>query len=176
MNRLLNIRLGLALFVLLGLAIPTLADEAKGTLRSIYEDKRQVVLKGVLRDTIYDLSKDAKLCVDGKKVKIGELRVGDQVTIEFQKSGDRMMAGEIRALRKATETTGTVRGAIADTHQLILKGILKDTTYQLEKEAIVWVNGKERKLADLREGDHVRVTFENRGEKLMASEVCLMRK
>jgi len=54
--------------------------------------------------------------------------------------------------------------------------VIKDATYQLDKDATIWVNGKQGQLADLREGDHVRVTYEQRGEQNVATEVTLKRK
>jgi Cu/Ag efflux protein CusF len=177
MMRLPSVRLGIALMFLVALASIASAEEAKGTVKSVNAEKAHLVIKGILNDTTYDLNKDAKLCLDGKKAKLADLREGDHVTIEYMKAGDnRLMAAEVRALRKATETTGTVRGAVSEKHELILKGILRDTTYQLEKDATIWINGKEGKLADLREGDQVRLTFEQRGDQNMASEVTMLRK
>jgi Cu/Ag efflux protein CusF len=177
MNRLPIVRLAVAVAFVLGLAGVVSAEETKGTIRAVNPDKGEIVVKGILSDSTYELNKDARLCLDGKKAKVGDLHEGDHVTIEFLKAGDnRLRAAEVRALRKATETTGTVRGAMSEKNQLILKGILKDTTYQMEKDAMVWINGKEGKLADLREGDQVRITYEQRGDQLMAAEVTLMRK
>jgi Cu/Ag efflux protein CusF len=177
MFRLPTIRLGVAMLFLVVLATTVSAEEAKGTIRSISADKAEVVVKGIVSDTTYELNKDARLCLDGKKAKIGDLQEGDRVTVEFDKTKQgHLKASEVRALRKATETTGTVRSADAQKNQLTLKGIVKDTTYNLEKSTVVLINGKEGKVADLREGDQVRITYEQRGDQLMASEVCMHKK
>ena len=86
------------------------------------------------------------------------------------------MASEVRGLRKCQEATGTVRGTLAEKNHLIIKGVLKDTTYHLEKDATVWVNGKKVNLADLRENDAVRITFEERGDVLVAHDVFMTTK
>jgi len=176
MFRLSNVRQALVLVLVLALAGAVSASDTKGTVRTVKTDKNEIVVKGILNDTTYELTKDARVCLDGKKVKLGELRDGDHVMIEYQKTGDRFIADEVRALRKASETTGTVRSTASDRNHITLKGLVKDSTYQLENGAMVWVNGKHGSLADLREGAHVRVTYEQRGDQLMASEVTLLRK
>ncbi len=176
MIRLPNIRLGIAMLLSIGLATFASAEEAKGTIASVNAASAQVVIKGVVSNTIYDLSKDARVCLDGGKAKLGDLRDGDQAVIEYKKSGNQMIASEVRALRKASETTGTVRNVNSENSQLVLKGVVKDTTYHLEKNATVWINGKEGRLADLREGDQVRVTYESRGDQLMAAAVSLTKR
>jgi hypothetical protein len=176
MIRLPKIRSGLALVVLLGLTAAVSADEAKGTIKSIFGDKKEVVVKGVVRDTTYELTKDARIWLDGKEVPIKDLREGDKVVIDYLKSGDRFMASEVRGLRKATEATGTVRGVLAEKRHVIIKGVLKDTTYHLEKDATVWVEGKKVEIADLREGDQVRITYEERGDNLVALDIFAMKR
>lgn len=171
MMRLPIVRVGFALMLLLCLTVSASANETKGTIRSVKTDKQEIVLMGILSDTTYELNKDAKVCLDGKQAKLDDLRKGDRVTINFEKSGDRLMASEVRALRKSTDTTGAVRSVVSDKQQLILKGIFKDTTYQLKKGATVWMNGKQGHLADLHEGDRVELTFGQRGDQRMVSAV-----
>jgi hypothetical protein len=176
MSRLPLVRPGFALLLLLGLALSVSADEAKGTIRSVNAQKSEIILKGVLTDTTYEINKDAKFCLDGKKAKVGDLNEGDRVTIDYQKNEQgRLLASEIRALRKATETTGAVRSVDPKRNLVILKGIVRDSTYQLEKDATVWVNGKEGQLADVKEANQVRITYEQRGDLQMAIEVFVLK-
>lgn len=171
MSRLTLVRSFLAILVVLGFTAAVSADDAKGTIKSVFADKKEIVVKGVVRDTTYEMAKDARVWLDGKETNIGELRENDKVHIEYLKSGDRHVASEIRGLRKCQEATGTVRGVLAEKSHLIIKGVLKDTTYHLEKGATVWVGGKKVNLADLRENDQVRITFEERGDVLVAHDV-----
>lgn len=83
---------------------------------------------------------------------------------------------EIRPLRKSETTSGSVRRVMADKLEFVLKGIPKDTTFRLEKDAIVLLDGKEAAFSDLRAGDQVIVTYEKRGNDLMASEVHITRR
>jgi len=176
MIRLFNVRLGYALILVLGLAGAVSASETKGTIRSVNANQNEIVLKGIVSDTTYHLDKNFKVCIDGKKANLGDLHEGDQVAVDYTKTGDRFIAGEVRALRKMSETTGTVRSTASDKNQITLKGLVKDTTYQLENGAGVWINGKQGTLAELLEGANVRITYERRGDQLMASEVCLARR
>jgi aspartate 1-decarboxylase len=176
MIRLPQVRFGLALVVALGLAMTASADEAKGTIKSIFADKNEIVVKGTVSDTTYTLTKDARVWCDGKECKIADLKENDKVVIDYVKTGDRYNASEVRGLRKAQETTGTVRGVVSEKRELVIKGVLKDTTYHLEKDGTVWVNGKKAELADLREGDPVRVTYEQRGEMLAAFDIFMTKK
>jgi Cu/Ag efflux protein CusF len=177
MIRLSRISLGVIAFAVL-LAMPrlVLAEDTKGTVRSINADKNEVVLKGLLKDTTYGLNKDGNVFLDGRKGKIADLREGDRAHIIWNKQGEQMMASEVRCLRKASETTGTVRSVAADKQEFVLKGVIKDTTYRMEKDGNVLVDGRAGALADLKEGDNVIVTYETRGSDLMVSEVRITRR
>jgi Cu/Ag efflux protein CusF len=176
MIRLPKVRMALAFVALLGLAFTASADEDKGTVKSVFLDKNEIVLKGILSDTTYDINKDAKVCLDGRKAKLADLKEGDKVAIDFEKTGDRRKSGEVRALRKATEATGAVRGVNAEKNMLIHRGVLKDANKHHEKDASVWINGKAGELADLREGDQVAVVYEERENMNHATEIRLTRK
>src|SRR5262245_46859278 len=105
MIRLEKVRGVLALLVVLGFAATAAAEEAKGTIKSIFADKNEIVLKGVVKDTTYDVKKDARFWIDGKEVKLADLKENDKVAIEYMKDGERNHASEVRCLRKAQETT-----------------------------------------------------------------------
>jgi len=171
-----NIRLGLALLLLSGLAIPVRASETKGTVRSVKADSNEIVIKGLVAEATYEMSRDTSVCVDGKKSALGDLREGDQVMVHYEKINNRLLASEIRALRNAKEATGTVRSALSDKRQVVLKGVLKDTTYEVDKDATIRGTGKNGTLADLRDGEHVRITYEQRGDQLVARDIHVTRK
>jgi Cu/Ag efflux protein CusF len=166
----------LALALLLTLTTPILADEAKGTIRTANADKGEVALKGIFKDTNYVLNLDATVFLDGRKAKVEDLREGDRAAITYEKDGADLRASEVRGWRKATETTGNIHSLVADKQELVLKGLLKNTTYHLEKDGMVFINGKESNFSDLRPGDHVSITHEQRGDQLMAIEVRATRK
>ena len=152
------------------------AEETKGTIKSVDTEKKEVVLSGLLRNTIYELNKDSQICLDGVKSKIDDLKEGDQAVITYEKKGEHMIASEVRGLRNAQEATGTVRGTFADKREVTLKGLVKDTTYELNKDATVWLNGTKAALTDIREGDQVMITYQQKGNHNMAARVRATRK
>ncbi len=152
------------------------AEETKGTIKSVDPAKNEVVLKGTIRNTIYELNKDAFVCLDGVKAKIGDLREGDQAVIAYQKNGDHFMASQVRGLRNAKEERGTVHDIYADKREITLKGVIKNTTYELEKNGGVWVNGKQAALSDIRAGDDILITYQQKGDRNVAACIVAMRK
>jgi Cu/Ag efflux protein CusF len=167
----------LALGLLVSLAAPTRAEEySKGTIKTVDVGRSEVVLKGVLSDSVFHLDKGAWVVIDGRKSKLGDLKEGDKVTVEYNKKGNDMAATAVRCLRNASETNGAIRFVIANKNQIVLRGTVKDTAYTLDKNAKIYVNRDERNLSDLREGDQVYLTYVQRGDDLMVSEVRCARK
>jgi biopolymer transport protein ExbD len=77
----------------------------------------------------------------------------------------------------AVEAKGTVKTVTPDKHQFVFTDKnAKDWTFDVEKDAKIFVNDKEGKLADLQAGDEVTVTYEKKNDKLMASEIRCKRK
>jgi Cu/Ag efflux protein CusF len=151
-------------------------ETTKGTIKSVDTGRNEVVLSGTIRNTIYELNKDAFVCLDGIKSKLADLKEGDHAVIAYEKRGDHFMASEVRGLRNAQEASGTVRGTFADKREITIKGTIKDTTYELDKNATVWLNGNKASLADIREGDQVLITYQQKGDHLMAACVRAGRK
>ncbi len=152
------------------------AEETKGTIKSVDTTKNEVVLKGAIRNTIYELKKDAAVCIDGKKSNLSDLREGDTVMVNYEKSGEHYMASEVRGLRNAQETTGTVRSTSPDRNEIVIKGIVKDTTYELNKDGTIWLNTGKSSLKDIREGDQVTITYMTRGDQYFANRVRVTRR
>jgi hypothetical protein len=153
-------------------AVNVQADDAKGSIRSVDTGRNEVVLKGAIKDTTYEVQKDAVLWLDGRQCKLGDLKVDDRVVVIYDK-GNRLMTKYIRALRNMEEATGTVRDTLGDKREVIIKGTVKDTTYELTKDATIWISGKQSGLKDLRAGDEVRITYQRRGEHLTANDVVV---
>jgi len=153
-----------------------IADETKGTIKTVDTTRNEVVLKGLVKDSIYDVHKDTYIALDGVKSKLTDLRETDKVVIVYEKKGERMVASEVRGLRAAQEASGTVRGIFTDKNEVTIKGLVKDTTYELNKDAVVWVNGKVGSLKEIREGDNVWVTYQVKGDHNMAAHVRAERK
>jgi len=162
--------------LVLGLTGSVRADEVKGTVRSVFPDRNELVLKGVLKDTGYVVSKDAWISLDGRKCKLADLKEGDKVTMDWGKQGATLITTGIRGFRNASQTTGTVRYVIADKNELVLKGVVKDSVYHLDKNIMITLNGKAANFSDLREGDSVDITYLQNGDRLTTTEIRASRK
>jgi len=166
----------LAVTLSLGLATPAFADVAKGTIRTVHTDQNTLVIKGITSDTTYHLTKEAWVILDGRRVKLGDLNQGDKVYIDYAKQNDRFVATGARCFRNGTETTGTVKHLYADKNEIVLKGVLKDTTYDMDKKHTIYLNGKESNFSDLREGDEVSLTWLKHGDRMLVTEVRATRR
>ena len=164
--------------VALGLCLPMTvrADDVKGTVKSVDTSRNEVVLKGVLKDTVYELNNDGMVWLDGFRCKIADLKADDRAVIFYETKGGHMMASTIRGLRNAQETTGTVKDVFAQKREITLKGTIKNTTYELAKEGTVWVDGKRGELSDIRDGDQVLITYATRGDQYVANDVSVTKR
>jgi len=162
--------------LLLGLATPVFADITSGTIRSVNAERREIVLKGILKDSTYPVTKEALIVLDGRKSELKDLRPDDKASVEWVKNGEQVTCVSLRVLRNSSETNGTIRFVIADKNQLVLKGVLKDTVYNLEKTLAVRLNGKEANFSDLREGDEVVLTYQQSGDRMMVNDIRATRK
>lgn len=162
--------------VVLGSSAALLADEAKGTIKSVDSGRKEVVIKGLIKDSVYELDKDAMIWLDGFRCKIGDLAADDRAVVVYEKRGDHMMASSVRGLRRAQEASGTVADVFKDKNEVTLKGTIKNTTYEMNKNATVWINGKQSALNQIRIGDEVLVTYEQRGDRNVANDVTVLRR
>jgi len=151
-------------------------EAATGKIKTIDTTRNEVVLKGVVKDTGYELVKDAQVWLDGMRSKLSDLRTDDRAAITYEKKGDHLMARTVRALRNAQEATGTVKDSLADKREITLKGVVKNTTYELDKSGTVRADGKQATLKDIREGDQVLITYIQRGDHLMAQDVSVTKR
>jgi len=102
MIRLPKVILGvLVLALLLGLAMPALAAEAKGKIKTVTPDKQEFVLTDAnQKDWTMKVNKDAKIFVNDKEHKLADLQAGDDVIVTYNKEGENLNVSEIRATRK----------------------------------------------------------------------------
>ena|ERR1043166_5178196 len=166
-----------ALALILGVSGRVGAEETTtGKVKSVAPDKNEIVIKGLVSDQAYDLTKEAVIWLDGKKAKLGDLKADDKVTFVFEKKGERMVTRYIRALRNMEEAIGKVSDVITEKREVVIKGTVKNTTYELTKDATIWADGKQGSVKDLRTNDEVRITYERRGDHLMANDVVVVKR
>ncbi len=72
----------------------------------------------------------------------------------------------------AKEAKGTIEKVSADKKELIVKDADgKELTFIMDEDAKIQLNDKDSKLNELKKGDEVTVTFEEKDGKLIASKV-----
>jgi hypothetical protein len=162
--------------VLLALPAYVRADETKGTVKSYDAAKHEIVVKGILENSVYDLNKSTVISLDGAVGSLANLKEGDQAVITYTKTNGRLVANEVRGLRNCQEATGTASDVFPEKREITLKGIVKNSTYELNKDGVVWLNGNRAALADVRAGDSILVTYQQRADHLMATCIRATRK
>ncbi len=91
----------LALVFLLGLSVTAFAAEAKGKVKTVDPDKHQFVLTDS-DGKVWTMTaaKDAKILINDKEAKLGDLKNGDEVDVTYEKKGEDFMASAIKVTRK----------------------------------------------------------------------------
>jgi hypothetical protein len=91
----------LALTLLVGLAAPVLADEARGKIQSVNADKNEfVVTDNNAKDWTFQMDPDAKVRLNDQDKKLSDLKKGDEVRVTYQKKGEKLVCTQIRCERK----------------------------------------------------------------------------
>jgi biopolymer transport protein ExbD len=94
-------KLLVCLLVLLGLALPVLAADATGKVKSVDADKNQfVIADSNQKNWTFQLARNGKVFIDDKEAKLSDLQVDHEVTIRYEKEGEILMASEVRCKKK----------------------------------------------------------------------------
>jgi Cu/Ag efflux protein CusF len=147
-----------------------------GQIRKVAPDQNQITIRDESgKELTFHIERDAKLRLNDKECRLGDLQTGDHVSIMFEKRDEALQARDIRSERgehAAHRTQGQIERVAADQKQLVLKDQAgKQRRFQLSRDAKVQVGGKEVRLADLKQGDEVTVAYQ-----LMAQAVRSERK
>src|SRR5436309_6440627 len=90
----------LALVLLLALALPALAADAKGKVKNVAPDKNELVVTDNNKDWTFELDKAGTVFINDKAAKLADLQVGDEVTVAYEKRDEKLHASSVRAQRK----------------------------------------------------------------------------
>jgi len=88
------------LTLLIAIGMPLLAAEAKGKIASVNPEKGQVVLTESVKNWTFQLTKDAQVTVNGRDVKLSELRPGDEAAVTYERVDQKLIASAVRCTRK----------------------------------------------------------------------------
>jgi hypothetical protein len=90
----------LALAFLLGLTAPALAEEAKGTIKSVTADKNEFVLTDNLqKDHTFTLDAKGKVIINDKEGTLSDLKKGDEASVTWENKNGKMSASQITVKR-----------------------------------------------------------------------------
>jgi len=136
----------------------------RGQLKGLALDKSLVILKDANgKEHTFMLDKETKVRLADKDAKTADLKLGDEVVIGWEKSGTQMMARQIRCHRgehAARIALGEVKKVGTEKNELVLKDASgNERCFHLAKDAKVRLEDKDSKLADLKQGDKVAVTY-----------------
>jgi len=91
----------LALAALFAFTLAAAAADAKGKVKSVTAARGEVVMvDDASKSWTIVAAKDCKVKVNETDSKLEDLQAGDEITITYEKDGDRLIARSIRATRK----------------------------------------------------------------------------
>jgi hypothetical protein len=175
-----------ALLVLAGLVLPVPgqdnreqgqnADNAQQTLQgkiqSISAAQGRLAVRDQ-RDTEHriQVGRDARVIINGQKAQLADLKEGQPVTVTYRSIATEIRTGQGGASETATDnareraaqarTQGKVQSVLDEQNQLVLRDQNgKERRFQVGREARVNIDGKQGRLADLRRGQEVSVSYQ----------------
>jgi hypothetical protein len=81
--------------------LATLRAETAGKIKTVDADKNEfVVTDSNNKQWTFTLGKDAKILINDKEAKLADLQADNEVTITYEKEGNRLMASMVRCTRK----------------------------------------------------------------------------
>ena len=90
-----------ALVAVFALAGSALAADAKGKIKTVTADKNQFVMNDADgKAWTINAAKDCKIQLNDKEAKLSDLQADDEVTVTYEKDGDKLVASAVRATRK----------------------------------------------------------------------------
>jgi hypothetical protein len=91
----------LALLAVFTFATTALAAEAKGKIKTVTADKNEFVMTDDTgKSWTIMVAKDAKVQLNAKDSKLADLQADDEVQINYEKDGEKLVASSIKATRK----------------------------------------------------------------------------
>ncbi len=90
----------LALAFVLALSAPVLAEDAKGTIKSVTADKNEFVLTDNLqKDHTFHLDAKAKVIINDKEGTLSDLKKGDEASVTWENKNGKMTASQVTVKR-----------------------------------------------------------------------------
>jgi len=91
----------LALALVVALATPAFAAELKGKIKSVSADKKELVVTDKdNKDMTFSLSDTAQIQLADNDITLKELKTGEEVTVTYEKKGDKLVATKVHCEKK----------------------------------------------------------------------------
>jgi ribosomal 50S subunit-recycling heat shock protein len=190
MNQFKGLAAILALVMLVLVAAPVLALEAKGKVKSIDTTKNELcVTTDDNKELVFRFRDNVKVRLDNREQKLSDLKVNDTVTVNYTGEGENLRVSDIVARRnggngagekgeKATEAKGKIKSIEKDGMAFTMTtNDNKELKFKFDKDAKVRLNDQANKrLSDLKVGDEITVDYRRDGETLIVREIRATRK
>jgi len=165
----------LALALVFGLTAPACAASK---IKAVTPDTKQFVATDKEgKDTTYKLADNARIITPSDpNAKLSDLKTGQEVTIAYEKRGDEYLANGVLlhegAFKNDELIGGTIKSRNNDRSEFVLRDPNgKEWTFQLGDTAKVRLNDKDSKFVDLKDNDHVLITYHKQGDKNMVTNL-----
>jgi hypothetical protein len=101
MVRLTTIAIGvLVLALLMGLAVPAQAEDARGKVLSVNTEINQLVVQDSTgRNMTFEVEMTCRVFLNNREAQLSDLRSGDTATIRYEPQEDKLMALELHCAR-----------------------------------------------------------------------------
>jgi len=142
------------------------AQHARGKIEKINADQHQFTLKDQNgRELTFQCGRDARVEVNGKEAKLGDLQQGQEVTVTYRqvltdiRAGEKNEPADNAQQEKGRMVRGQIQQVEAAQNQIRLRDQNgKEHTFQISRDTQVQVNGRNATLADLQQGQQVTAT------------------
>ena len=85
----------LTLVLSLGLAMPALAADTKGVVKTVVADKGEIVVTIAGKDYPFQVAANAPIKLGGQPGKLNDLKPQDNVTVSFMQNENKLIATQI---------------------------------------------------------------------------------
>jgi ribosomal 50S subunit-recycling heat shock protein len=182
MNQFKGLAAILAVVMLVLVAAPALAIEAKGKVKSIDTANNELCITTTDdKELKFRFKENIRVKLNDSNQKLSDLKVGDSITVNYTGEGDTLRVSDIVARRNgaagALEAKGKIKSVDSDgTGFIMTTDEKKELKFRFDKNAKVRLNDKAGKVSDLKVNDEVVVDYMRDGENLVVRDIRATRK
>lgn len=152
-----------------------------GVVRSVDVAGKKVVVM-VARELTFTVTENTKIRRGDDAKKLDDIKVGDKVAVEYTREGETRTAKTIAILPKEEKTSEKLGGAqtkegevkkvdVAGNKLLVMVGT--ELTFTVTEKTEIRQGSDAKKLADVKVGDRVKVSYNRTGENRVATNIAI---